>query len=194
MPSNEHDLDQEYVPFVVIGMLGIIQRTGFCKLSMLHAQAQENEIALILTDPDVSDDTHFWNMERFEELPPKPGEWAIWNGTEWTDPRPPTDPVAELAALRAAASLSRADFIIAAVGAGIIAPADAGPAARGEVPASMQAVLSHLPEAMQVEAAVRWGASTIIERTNSVLAAIAAEMGVTDEQLDALFGIVPPET
>lgn len=40
-----------------------------------------------------------------------------------------------------------------------------------------------------IEAIVRWGAATMIERTNPIPAALAEAMQITEAQLDALFGI-----
>lgn len=99
------------------------------------------------------------------------------------------DPAQVLAERRAAASMSRSDFLLASIGAGIIQPSDAGPAARGEIPPSLMPVFEDLPPAVQIEAIVRWGAATMIERTNPILAALAEAMQITEAQLDALFGI-----
>lgn len=146
----------------------------------------------LLVDETVSDATHYWTGTGFAPYPPRPGPWAVWNGGFWSDPRPPADPAADLAAWRAQASMTRADLVIAAVGAGIIPAADAGPAARGEVTPSIQALIDALPPAHQLEATVRWAASTVIDRTNAILTALAASMGLTDAQLDQLFGLTPP--
>lgn len=102
------------------------------------------------------------------------------------------DPLAELAARRAAASMTRANLVLAAITAGIIPVADAGPAARGEITPSIQALIDQLPPEQQLEAVVRWAASTVIDRTNPILTALAASMGLTDVQLDQLFGLTPP--
>lgn len=54
---------------------------------------------------------------------------------------------------------------------------------------SLAPVFSSMSPEVQLEAIVRWGAATMIDRSNPVLAALAAAMTVTDAQLDALFGI-----
>lgn len=122
--------------------------------------------------------------------PPRPGLEHYWSfdiaKNCWIDTR---DPDAEHQGRRAMASMTRSDFLLAAIRAGIIQPSDAGPAARGEIPPSLAPVFSSMPPEVQLEAVVRWGAATMIDRTNPVLAALAAAMAVTDEQLDALFGI-----
>ena len=99
------------------------------------------------------------------------------------------DPGQVLADLRAAATMTRSDFLLAAIGAGIIQPSDAGPAARGEIPPSLAPVFESLPEPVRIEAIVRWGAATMIERMNPILAALAQAMQINAAQLDAMFGI-----
>lgn len=91
--------------------------------------------------------------------------------------------------MREDAVLSRSELLIAAVGAGIIPVAEAGAAARGEVPPSMQAIFNQVPPEMQVEAIIRWSASTEIDRLNPILLALAASMGMGDAELDELYGI-----
>ncbi|MFC3569205.1 hypothetical protein [Paracoccus simplex] len=121
-------------------------------------------------------------------MPESPGEWAVFDyaSGEWTDPR---NPLQEMAAARAAAVMPRPDFLLAAIAAGIIQPSDAGPAARGEIPPSLTSVFEGLPPEVQLEAVVRWGAATMIERMNPILLALAGAMGVSEAQLDGLFGI-----
>ncbi len=120
--------------------------------------------------------------------PTSPGEWAVWDyvSKRWLDPR---NPETELASARAAASMSRSDFVLATIRARIIQPSDAGPAARGEIPPSLTSMFDSLPSDLQTEAIVRWGAATVIERNNPVLEVISQAMGLTAEGLDALFGI-----
>ena len=40
-------------------------------------------------DPDP--DLHYWSGTGFAEYPPRPGPWARWTGSEWTDPRTAAD-------------------------------------------------------------------------------------------------------
>ena len=121
-------------------------------------------------------------------LPPKPGPGWVLNpeGPEWVDMR---DPELDRQSLRRGVSMTRSDFLLAAIRAGIIQPSDAGPAARGEIPPSLSAIFAGLPSEVQLEAVVRWGAATMIERSNPVLVALAEAMAITDAQLDALFGL-----
>ncbi|MDQ7775249.1 MAG: hypothetical protein Q4615_04700 [Paracoccus aminovorans] len=122
---------------------------------------------------------------------------GIWSGQEYVivggvpvlRPPPAPDPGAAIEAARAAAVMPRPDFLLAAIAAGIIQPSDAGPAARGEIPPSLASVFEGLPPEVQLEAVVRWGAATMIERMNPILLALADAMDVGEAQLDGLFGI-----
>ena len=120
--------------------------------------------------------------------PAKPGVWAEWDhlAKAWFDPR---DPAEVLAAARAAASMSRSDFLLAVIRAGILPASDAGPAARGEIPPSLVPVFAAMPAEVHLEAVVRWGAATVIARLDPILGLLAEALNVTPEQLDALFGI-----
>lgn len=156
--------------------------------AMATATLPPEGVDYIEVDDDVDVNEFYLSEGAIKRRPLRPHPWMIFDpaAEAWVDNR---DPDEELATARSAASMSRPDFLLAAITAGIIQPSDAGPAARGEIPPSLTAVFAALPEDVQLEAVVRWGAATIIERTNPVLAALAAAMGVTDEQLDALFGI-----
>lgn len=95
---------------------------------------------------------------------------------------------ARLADWRATRALTRLDFCLALRGAGILNDADALSAAAGEVPAAFAAVVAAMPAAQQLEARMRWSAAATIDRLNPFIAAVAAGSGLTDAQLDALFG------
>lgn len=185
MPTNDR------ATYAVISTTGVILRIGNCSQSDLQLQAGDGETLVQGPLSDVSDDTHYWNGSEFLELPPSPGDWAEWNGTEWIDPRTPEDMAALLQSRREAASLPRTDAVLAAVNAGIIPAAEAGDAARGKVPPSLALAFSALPPEMQVEAEVRWAGSIAIKRLDPILAALAQAQGITEAQLDEMFGIVP---
>lgn len=128
-------------------------------------------------------------------LPPRPAGagWSFDPAAEqWL--RSEAHRLADLEARRASASMTRANLVLAAVTARIIPEADAAAAARGEITASIQALIDQMPTERQLEAVVRWAASIVIDRTNPILTALAASMGLTDAQLDQLFGVTPPPT
>lgn len=126
-----------------------------------------------------------------QPLPPKPGPWAQWDGAEWIDPRTPADLEAELQAKRGAAWLTRPDFLLACMGAGILTPAEAAAAAQGIVPEPFQSAVDALDPMTQAYLAVIWPTATRIERMDSFIQTIAAVRGFPDALVDQLFGIEP---
>lgn len=172
---------------------GAIQWTGFCELGLLAEQAGDGEIAVLLPE-GVADDTHFWDGAGFVPYPPRPGDWAVWNGAFWTDPRRPRDPQAELAARRAVTWISRANLVLNAKAMRIMPESEALAASGGEITPAIQALIDQLPEHMRFEAAVRWRTSQQIDRMNDILIGFGAVMDLTDEQLDQLTGVTPLPT
>lgn len=179
---------------------GAIIRMGQCSEESLEYQAARGQLCLTEFPEGIGDDTHYRKNGAWAAYPPRPDAHHVFDfaAGNWLDPRTPQDIEAaeqdRLAAARASASLSRSDAVLAAVGIGILpeCPIEAG-AGRGEIPASLQQVFSSLPTEMQIEAAVRWGGATVIERLDPILLALAQSLGVTDRQLDVMFGITPAE-
>ena len=99
---------------------------------------------------------------------------------------PTPTPVEEL---RIDASLSRAKFLQACVAAGIITEDVAEEAASGVWPSAFDTFLTGLTVEKRIEAKATWVDGQRVRRDSPVLALIAAEQGVTDEQLDQMFGI-----
>lgn len=100
-------------------------------------------------------------------------------------PAQPTD--AELrAAWRPGASLSRAEFCIALKRAGVLSAQEAKVAAKGDWPASFAAALAGVTDADEAE--ILWAGVGTVERTHPLLIVLQAASGLTDEQIDALFG------
>ena len=107
----------------------------------------------------------------------------------WTDTRN-EDEIAHARVLaRNQASLSRIEFLLAAKNAGLITEADAEAAAESKIPPSMLPLFDAMTPEQQFEAKIRWKAATIIERMNPFILQWAGILGVTDEQLDALFNV-----
>lgn len=93
-----------------------------------------------------------------------------------------------LAAWRSEATLTRRQFCLACLRAGLLTPDDAVIAARGFWPPSFDAAISGLTPEQKAEAQIEWAAVSVIRRDAPLLAAVQATAGVTDEQLDGLFG------
>ena len=94
-----------------------------------------------------------------------------------------------LAEQRAATFLPKSDFCTNLMGAGILPPADAAEASRGKWPVTFDAVISSLPEAEAAAYQITWAGATTISRMHPLIALLAAHAGLTDAQVDALFGI-----
>ena len=142
--------------------------------------------------PEVQPATHFIDAnDEPQPYPPRPGEWAVWNGTEWTDPRTETDHKSERKALRAATYLSKAEFLQACMANRLLDPQEAAVAARGDIPAPfLPAVASMTPE-QQDMLPVIWPAVTRINRMDPLILAVAKGARISEETLDALFGLAP---
>ena len=123
-----------------------------------------------------------WNEAAEGALAESDGR-PVW---QWTV-RPMTG--AEVAGVRSGAEMTRSDFIIAAVMSGIIAAADGEAAARGEVPPGLAPLIDAMSPEERFMARIRWGAATRINRMDPLILTLAASLGVTDNQLDALFGL-----
>ena len=98
------------------------------------------------------------------------------------------DPAAARAAWRTTSSLARAEFCTAAFRAGKITASEAIMAAKGETPALFESALSMLPPADQDEARILWAGLGVVERNHPLVALAAQAAGMTDEEVDALFG------
>ena len=123
--------------------------------------------------------------EGTEEIPNPSRADDVWDGAAWVPPAPKTDP--ELREeWRPTATLSRAEFCIALKRAGVLSAQEAKAAAKGDWPASFAAALAGVADADEAE--ILWAGVSTVERMHPLLAALQAAAGLTDEQLDALFG------
>lgn len=93
-----------------------------------------------------------------------------------------------LAAWRASATMSRTEFCLALVVAGILSSAEAIGAARGDIPASFEPVVAAIPEPAQTAVRIRWAAMTEVERLNPFVAMVAEAAAIPAATLDAIFG------
>lgn len=95
-----------------------------------------------------------------------------------------------LADQRARAELPRFDFAMATAAAGIVTyEAAAQWAAGNQVPPAVQAVIDAMPAEEQGPAVVDVLARPVIRRSGSMMPALATAYGLTEADLDALFGI-----
>lgn len=142
--------------------------------------------------PAVEPATHYIDAnDEPQPYPPRPGEWSVWTGTEWADPRTETDHKSERKARRAATYLTKAEFLQACMATGLLTPSEAAIAAKGDIPAPfLPAVASMTPE-LQDMLPVVWPAVTRINRMDPLILAVAKGARISEETLDALFGLAP---
>lgn len=104
-------------------------------------------------------------------------------------PYVPTDPAEILQLARDAAYLYRADFCTALMSLGILSHADAIEASRGGWPAAMQGFLVYLTEPQAAVAQIEWASAATIRRMNYLVLTLQSFLGLTDAQVDAIFGL-----
>jgi hypothetical protein len=92
--------------------------------------------------------------------------------------------------IRAEMVISRGAFCLALAGAGVLPPVEAIDAAKGNWPATFAAALTGLSDAEGFGAQIEWATAQNIRRTHPLLAVLAAAAGLSDAQVDALFGAV----
>ena len=90
--------------------------------------------------------------------------------------------------LRTTASLPKDEFILAALDAGVLTEADAEEAT-SRWPTGWDDFFTGQPARDRIEAKARWASATTIARNAPLIEALAAFKGLSDQQLDALFGL-----
>ena len=109
----------------------------------------------------------------------------VWDGERWSDP------VLTLEEKRERAALRRDEFAAAAAGAGLITWAEATAWAAGNaLPAEEQAAVLTLPVDQQDAMTFDLLARPLVWRTADSLIAMQAARGLSDDQVDQLFGII----
>ena len=106
-------------------------------------------------------------------------------------PEPVPAPATEAdrrAAWRETRTLSRAQFCIAVKHAGFLTAAQAEAAARGDIPAPLEALFATMPAAEAEDGRILWAGLTQVERRHPLVLLVAQHMTLADEQVDALFG------
>ena len=107
----------------------------------------------------------------------------VWNGSAWETP---------IETLRTAAVLTRGEFLVACIAAGIITEAVADEASTGAWPADFNQFLSGLTVSQRIDAKAAWADLSNggqVRRNSPILALVAENQNVTQEQLDTMFGI-----
>ena len=94
-----------------------------------------------------------------------------------------------LQTLRAGAALTRREFCLALATASVLQPEDAIAAAKGEWPSVMGGFLSFLDPDQSTDAQIEWAATGSIDRLHPFVLSLASWVGLSDQQLDDLFGV-----
>jgi len=84
-------------------------------------------------------------------------------------------------------TVTRGQFLLAAAAAGIITEAVAEEAADGSWPAAFNTFIAGLSASQRIVAKATWADGRTVNRSNPILALIAADQGVNEAGLDALF-------
>jgi hypothetical protein len=95
----------------------------------------------------------------------------------------------ELELWRENISLSKGQFCINAYNAGFLSEEDAVTAAKGDWPESFTTALSGLTPSQIVEAKIEWALVTTVRRNAPLLEMVRASQNISEEVLDALFGL-----
>jgi len=104
----------------------------------------------------------------------------------WGLPDPELPPPPEEPALTVPEFLTKRQFLIQLLRAGMVAPEEVDTLAT-QPPTLMSAILAAMPEEEGLEARLSWAAMTQVERYNPLTIAVAAAAGTTEEQLDDFF-------
>lgn len=91
--------------------------------------------------------------------------------------------------IRAGASLTRLEFCNALAAAGILTDVDAIQGAKGDWPSAMLTFLDYLTPEQARDAQIEWATADSIRRMHPFVLSLGSWLGLTDEQVDALFGI-----
>ena len=186
------------IGFAIILDSGEIEKVGRCDVDLLSLQDTGSGYLATFDGEPPNPELFYWSEGEFLAYPARPAIWSKWNGSEWIDPRTPSDMQAALYAAREAASLDKSDLLIRMVMAGMLPSDDAEIAAGGVIPPTIQAALDELPPEVfppeaQMVARIKWRSDNVISRVNPVIVLAAAALGVTDEQMDAIFDVRIPQ-
>ena len=123
--------------------------------------------------------------------------WCEWDGVApWTPPDGMTAlPEAQAAGLPIYAppvpvpqTITRRQLIMVLWQTGTITAQEAADAAKtGAVPAAIQSYFALLPDAERMAAEITWASMSVAERGNPLIAALAAQLGLTGAQVDDFF-------
>lgn len=179
------------IEFIVVDRAtGKILRSGFSANPEEDQQLEPGEVVLLT---DMADPAHFHvSADGIVPIPPRPEGWVEWNGEAWLDPRSRAEVAAALFAMRERTSLDKSELLTRMLISGLLPVSDIEAAGEGRIPPSLEPALAMLPPEAQVVARIKWRNDPVISRTNPVIVLAGAALNMSEEQLDALFGVVAP--
>lgn len=127
-----------------------------------------------------------------QPLPERPGPWSQWNGVEWSDPRTAEDLDAEMSARRSTVALSKAALIEVLIAQRLLPLAEIEQVMRGEIPASMVNQVNAMSISNRLLIENKWRNSQQIGRMDPIIRIAGVMLGLTEAQMDQIFGIDPP--
>lgn len=180
------------VSYAVVDSKGAVTRTGVCSLESLQLQGGPG-LTVLPVPEGLDDDKHYWDGSGWYAYPPKPGDWAEWDGEDWIDPRPEGHEEQELAdrlqAARQSASLTKLQFILAVVRAGLVSEQSGLGLSDGILPPEMSGLTDTLTDEEKFELTAKLKTAIQVDRLDPFILAAGAYLGMTDAQIDILFGI-----
>lgn len=179
------------IEFIVVEReTGKIVRSGFSANPGVDQVLEPGEVVLIteMTDPA----RYHVSAEGIVPIPPRPEGWVEWNGEAWVDPRSPAQVSEALYTTRQRTSLDKSELLTRMLLSGLLPVSDIEAAGEGRIPPSLEPALAMLPPEAQVVARIKWRNDPVISRTNPVIVLAGAALGMSEEQLDTLFGVVSP--
>lgn len=171
---------------------GVIRRCGIfpdMENCLVNIEADENTV-LGHYDPNK----YYINKAGVAiEYPTKPNRWCKWNGVEWFDPRTPEqleqDDLDHIQSVRERASLTKYEFIMRSVQAGIITQQSGLAVLDGQIPTELEGITFTLTdwEVFQLQAKIK--AAQQFDRLDPFIIAAGQFLGMSDVEVDQLFGI-----
>lgn len=92
--------------------------------------------------------------------------------------------------IREGSKLSKSEFVLACVDAGILTDAEALDVGRGGWPVAMNDFLDHLTPDQALSVQLEWASVNDIHRTNVFVMTLGSWLEISEADLDELFGIV----
>ena len=140
---------------------------------------------------EVTAETHYMDVENEDTptlYPPKPHPAAQWVGSEWFDPRTPSEVEEELREQRSAANLTKNQLLTKLLVDEVITPETMIEAAQG-VPTGMREALAALPPELQAFVITEWVTRSTFNRNDQVVAIAAIPLGLSGDYLDQIFQV-----